>query len=442
MAAFRERVFPTWTRLTNINRRARRRTSDRGRLLQTATFICGAVGLDTDLSFAYQLFSLLLCTLIFSRISLKFLIPEVTLKRHLPKYATAGETLTYRISVTNVGSRVERDLRLVDNPKIVPPDLAQFQRSREPGEETRNAYDRWLGFHRFIYLQKLNTGININIASVPDVDLRTHADTTVSATTLRRGTVQFESSTILHPDPLGLNFGTINFSNPESLIVLPKRYEIPRQFEFRGGRHFQPGGVNSTWSIGESDEFVSLRDYRDGDPIRKIHWASSAKREKPVVKEFQDEFFVRQCLVTDCFTQSPRVFEEVISVSASLLTQMESTDGLMDLCYSADSPQILTAGRGFSQTSAQLEALALLQQTASDPEDLKELLSERARLMSGCLFVLAGYDEKRRALVETVRSKGIDTVVFVIIDTPGDTDYPQDVHVLSADDIANGLAAL
>ncbi len=248
--AFRERVFPTWVKLTRLNRRAMRKSTDRGRLMQTGTLICGAMGLDTDLSYVYQLFALMLCILIAARLSLKIQVPDVSIRRQLPRYATAGEPFDYAITVINEGARVERDLSIADNPRVVPPTIEQFERSREPGEETRNAYDRWIGWHRFIWLQRLNTGINIKPAKVPDINIRGSEPAILSATPLRRGAVNLESTTILHPDPFGLNYGIIDFDNREQLLVLPKRYPISKRFEFTGGRHFQPGGVNSTWSIG------------------------------------------------------------------------------------------------------------------------------------------------------------------------------------------------
>jgi uncharacterized protein (DUF58 family) len=446
--AFRERIFPTWIRLTRINRRAMRKNSDRGRLMQTGTFICGAVGMDTDLSFVYQLFALMLCILIFARISLKFQTPAVSVRRHLPKYATAEEPFEYFISVINDGDRVERDLTIMDNPTVIPPVFTQFKQSKEPGEETRNAYDRWIGFHRFIWLQRLNTGITIKNAEVPDVELRSQSLANLHATPLRRGRVSLESTTVLYPDPLGLNYGILEFDNREQLTVLPKRYFIPRKFEFMNGRHFQPGGVNSTWSIGESDEFVSLRDYREGDPIRKIHWASSAKREKPVVKEFQDEFFVRQCLIVDTFEQPNDIFEETISVAASLLTASENLDGLMDLCFMSDRPEIITAGRGYAQASQQLEALALLEQSNQTPDDLIEMLNKRSRLMSGCLLVFAGFNEQKAKLLAAVESRGIETAVFVLIPEEGEKSGSEglplrgDFHILRQNNVAEGLAAL
>ena len=419
-----------------------RRSSDRGRLMQTATFICGAVGLDTDLTYVYQLFALMLCILICSRVSLRFMVPEVSVRRRLPRYATAGEPFEYYVTVVNDGDRVERDLTIMDNPKVVPPTYEQYLKTREPGEETRNAYDRWIGFHRFIWLQRLNTGLSIKNAPLPDVERRASAQARVEATPLRRGHVHLHSTTVLHPDPLGLNYGLVEFDNPEHLVVLPRYYPVSKQFHFVGGRHFQPGGVNSTWSIGESDEFVSLRDYRDGDPIRKIHWASSAKRDKPVVKEFQDEFFVRQSLVVDCFQQDPEVFEDVISVAASLLMAMENNDGLMDLCLMNNGPHVITAGRGYAQTSQQLEELATLKQTEDPATELIEMLTERSRLMSGCLFVLSSMDRQREQLLAAVESQGVQTAVFVVLKEPPDLPLREDLHILKAGDIEAGLAAL
>ncbi len=49
---------------------------------------------------------------------------------------------------------------------------------------------------------ELNTGISLKNADVPDVELLSHAQAVVEATPLRRGHVYFESTTILHPDPL------------------------------------------------------------------------------------------------------------------------------------------------------------------------------------------------------------------------------------------------
>jgi uncharacterized protein (DUF58 family) len=440
---FKEAIFPGYVRLSRASRNASRRTSDRGRFIQTATVICAAIGVDTNLTLVYQLFAFLLCLVIVSKLSLRIQQPKVEVRRRLPRYATSGQTFEYFISVTNKGSHIERDLKLIDNPKVIPPDFEQFKQAREPGEETRNAYDRWIGFHRFVWLQKRNTGIVVKQGDVPGISRKATADARMEALPLRRGIVNFTSTTLLAPDPFGLNYSVSNFDQHDQLMVLPRRYPISKTFELPGGRHFQPGGVNSTWSIGESDEFVSLRDYREGDSMRKVHWASTAKRDKPVVKEFQDEFFVRQALILDTDTSDAELLEEAVSVAASLLLQMENSDGLMDLIYVSKSTQIVTAGRGYAQVNHQLEALATLTMSPGATAKLRETVSSHRKLMSGCILVLPDWDESRRQLMTSLSAAGIPTALFIIT-REGDnlSSVPAAAHLLPMHDIAARLANL
>ena len=440
---FRETIFPSYVRITRASQKASRRTSERGKLIQTSAIICAAIGVDTDLTLTYQLFAFLLCLIIVSRLSLRIQPPKISVTRRLPKYATAGQSFEYSINVANEGNHTERDLKLIDNPLIVSPTFKQYQQEREPGEETRNAYDRWIGFHRFIWLQRRNTGIVIKQGDVPEVSLKGSADTMMEAMPLRRGIVNFTSTTLLSPDPFGLNYAIKNFNQHEQLMVLPKRYPVSTNFELPGGRHFQPGGVNSTWSIGESEEFVSLRDYRDGDSMRKVHWPSTAKREKPVVKEFQDEFFVRQALVLDTDTKDSELLEETVSVAASLLLQTETSDGLMDLIYAANTTQIVTAGRGYAHVNHQLEALATLTRYEGAAERLQETLSAHRTLISGCILVLPGWSESQQQLVRSMSSTGIPVALFIVTqDEKKLADTPARANILPVNEVATRLAGL
>lgn len=436
----RERMFPNWARLTATNFKAKRRTSDRGRIVQTCAVVCAAIGIDTNLTLAYQVFALLLALLVVSRFSLKLRAADVTVKRHLPKYASVDEPFEYTITVRNLSDFVETDLELVDNPLVVPPDSEQYQRSREPGEETRNLWDRWIGFHRFIWLQRLNTGVMLERARVPNIGVKASADARIKATPLRRGIVTFKSTTLLRPDPFGLIYAVTHFKQGDHLLVLPRRYPVARTFDLQGGRNFQPGGVNPTWSIGESDEFVSLRDYRPGDSKKHIHWPSTAKRDKPVVKEFQDEFFVRQALVldTDIDSENADILEAAISVATSLVLNDRSSDGLMDLIFVQDSAQVLTSGRGLAQSNQQLEALATMSATQSTTRKLIDTLEQHSRLMSSCVLILGGWDENRKALLAAATARGVPVTLFVIsdrsLDVPG--------YLLHPEKLESQLAAL
>ena len=149
---------------------------------------------------------------------------------------------------------------------------------------------------------------------------------------LRRGYLRFTGVTVARADPLGLFRAVRPIARPESLLVLPRRYPVP-PIRLPGTRKFQPGGVALASSVGESEEFVSLRDYRPGDPRRRIHWKSWARVGKPVVREYQDEFFVRHALVLDTFsrTEPGERFEAAVSVAASLACTLDTGESLLDL---------------------------------------------------------------------------------------------------------------
>ena len=97
----------------------------------------------------------------------------------------------------------------------------------------------------------------------------------------------------------------------------------------------QSGSVSLASSVGDSEEFVSLRDYRPGDPLRRIHWKSRAKTGQPVVREEQSEYFVRQALILDTFQPESEstILEEAISIAASFACDFHTQESLLDLMF-------------------------------------------------------------------------------------------------------------
>ena len=69
-------------------------------------------------------------------------------------------------------------------------------------------------------------------------------------------------------------------------------YVYPRTFEIRKTPPLTKGylpwfGLETIPSSGEDDEFFGLREYKFGDPLKRIHWLSVARKNKLMVKEFQ-----------------------------------------------------------------------------------------------------------------------------------------------------------
>jgi uncharacterized protein (DUF58 family) len=235
-------------------------------------------------------------------------------------------------------------------------------------------------------------------------------------------------------------------------MVLPRRYPLP-PIELPGTMRYQAGGIALASNVGQSDEFVSLRDYRNGDPIRHIHWRSWAKAGKPVVREFEDEFFVRHALVLDTFTDHPNseVFEEAVSVAASFACSIRTQESLLDLLFVGPESYCFTAGRGLGSSEQMLEILAAVQPCRDKFfANLEHMVCEHVRSVSGCICVLIEWNEERRRFVRKLKLLGVPLLVVVVVPAGDKTeldpgpmrDEPQRFHTVESGNLEAGLAKL
>jgi uncharacterized protein (DUF58 family) len=229
---------------------------------------------------------------------------------------------------------------------------------------------------------------------------------------------------------------------PDKLVVLPRRYSLP-QLPLPGARRYQHGGVALASSVGESEEFMSLRDYRPGDPLQRIHWKSYARSGKPVVKEYQDEFFERHALVLDTFTgRSDAVFEEAVSLAASFACTLDTQESLLDLMFVGAESYCYTAGRGQIQQGGLLEILAGVRISAGESfRRLHDAVLARRAALSGCILILLAWDEARQALVRALQQSGMPLMVLLVSERDVEA-APAWLRVLVPGKIQEGLAGL
>jgi uncharacterized protein (DUF58 family) len=262
--------------------------------------------------------------------------------------------------------------------------------------------------------------------------------------------LRFTGLTLARSDPLGLSRALNTAPLPQTLLVLPRRYPLPA-IPLPGNARYQEGGVALAASVGQSDEYVALRDYRHGDPLRHIHWRSWARVGRPVVKEFEDEFFVRHALVLDTFTGQAHseVFEEAVSVAASFACTLPTQESLLDLLFVGPQSYCFTAGRGVAHEEQMLEILASVHPCSDQPfRALEHLVLGHVRVVSACICVLLAWDEARRDFIRKLKELSVPVVVFVIAPAgqrptldPGPLrDEPDRFLVLEAGRIEAGLA--
>lgn len=406
------------------------------------------IGLDTTLTVLYQLVPFLLVIFLFAFVWSLFFRLRLTANRVLPKHGTVGEKLEYRLIINNVSSKKQKGLLVVEQLGVSYPTLEEFINTPEPGEKQRNIYDRTLLFYRWRWLVNRQQRARMKEQPLPSVPSNATQEMGIEFTPLRRGYLSLTGLTFARPDPFNLYKAFSHLPLQDSILILPKRYELPG-FSLPGTRKFKQGGVALASSIGESDEFVSLRDYRPGDPLRRIHWRSWAKTGKPIVKEYQDEYFVRHALVLDTFQRAAYgdVFEEAVSLAASFAYTIRTQDSLLDLMFIGPETYCFTSGRSLAHTEQMLEILASVRVCSDKPFSvLPPIVFERSPILSGCICILLAWDMERQNFVEQLRSFGLPLRVFVIIDQQDSTDQtherPEDLYFLEVGKVQEGLHTL
>ena len=408
-----------------------RRASRTGLFVLGGIIVSGALGIDTTQTVAYQIFTLLVALTLVALATLPFTRVPVTAQRLLPRAVTAGETFSYMIKLRNGGPSLIGDVVLVENLADPRPPLETFRGLRFP---------TYRGFWRLTRARQVG---DIPEATVPDIAAGGESGMRIQAHALKRGVLHFEGITIGRADPLGLFRSFANVAARENLLVLPRRYALP-PLALPGSRKYQVGGVSLASSVGDSEEFIGLRDYRPGDPLQRVHWKSYARVGRPVVKEYQDEFFERHALVLDTFGEerASAAFEEAVSVAASFAYTIDTQECLLDLLFVGDAPCTYTAGRGQLQPSALLEALAGAQLRPNDGFGaLRESLMARRAMLTSSILVLIGWDEQRRQLARELRVLDLPLLVMAVLNEPP-AEAPAWLHVLAPGRIREGLARL
>jgi uncharacterized protein (DUF58 family) len=229
------------------------------------------------------------------------------------------------------------------------------------------------------------------------------------------------------------------------VIALPRRYRLPA-IALPGRRRFQQGGVTLATSVGDSEEFIGLREYRPGDPLQRVHWKSSARARTPIVKEYQDEFFERHALILDTSTGrgEDAAFEEAVAVAASFVYAIDTRECLLDLLFVGGELRTYTAGRGQLHMEHMLEVLAGVRPSAPiEFEQLARAVLGQRRALSSCIAVLLGWDRARQAFVQTLAASGLELRVLVVAERQVlAAEPPAGVLVLHPGEVEAGLARL
>lgn len=417
-----------------------------GHLCLIIWLIAGVFGIDTSGSHTYQLFVFLSFIFLFALLGSSFNRFSGTVKRRLPRFVTAGESLSYSVEVTNTSHKNYTGLVYREQLTEVFPSVSELTKFYQ--REDKVWVKRWISFRlwrRYLILQR---GGDVNEQRLPVLDRRSAASIKMKWTPLRRGKIYFSGAYLIKPDLLGLFRRLFFVPKTQSCLVLPKRYPV-KSLCFTGSRQYQAGGVSLANSVGDSTEFMGLRDYRQGDPFMHIHWKSLARYNKLIVKEYQDEYFVRKALVLDTSAETldHALFEASVSVAASLAISEQENEALLDLMFVGHETYRFTAGRGVDHMPKLQEVLATVKKSDhSSFERLQQAVMQHSQQCSRLYCILLHWDKARQTFIQNLAANNVPVAVFLIHDGTLKKEAieqpPEHFYLLNIQSLAEDLAAL
>lgn len=267
----------------------------------------------------------------------------------------------------------------------------------------------------------------------------------------QRGAFPLGPTEIISGDPFGVFHATRSVPARDTLIVLPMTVPIP-------SLPIPPGILPGGKTIRRRTQDVTphaagVREYVPGDPMKRIHWRSTAHRGRFMVKEFEQDPQAEIWLFLDAersiqaaapselvsleegvfWLRRPKVtlprdsFEYAVSATASLARYFLTARRAVGLASASSRLTILPAESGERQVGKILETLAFLQPRGDIP--ILGLVTMQARMIplgSGVILVTPSVRPDLLLAVEDLIRRNLRPMVVLIkVESFGGTDNSQ-----------------
>ena len=142
----------------------------------------------------------------------------------------------------------------------------------------------------------------------------------------RRGIIEVGPMTIARGDPIGVLRREVSWPQVERIHVHPVTAPIP---SMSAGTVRDVDGVATTRIVDEDLEFHGFREYVPGDSLRHVHWKSTAKADRLMVRQYEETRRATIAVLLDVRAEeygeeaaaAQDAFELAVSAAASLAAQ-------------------------------------------------------------------------------------------------------------------------
>lgn len=203
----------------------------------------------------------------------------------------------------------------------------------------------------------------------------------VSTRCSRRGAYTIGPVKVTTGDPFGLFRFTRRFGRRQPLIVLPQAEELP--YFWAPAAQLPGEGVVRRPTHYVTPNASGVREYHPGDGYNRIHWKSTARLGRLMVKTFEMDPTSDIWVVLDMHGDVQRGSEDEsteeygVRIATSIAYKYLQSNRLLGLMTDANEMILLEPARGSHQYGRILESLALARATGQRP--ISQLLLEEAR---------------------------------------------------------------
>jgi len=236
------------------------------------------------------------------------------------------------------------------------------------------------------------------------------------STCTRRGRFKLGPVWVTSGDPFGIFRTSRKLAEGTTVVVYPKAVPLPRFGRVPG--ELPGGSLQGVRVPFNTPNVSSVRDYRPGDAFNRIHWPTTARTTRLMVREFELDPTADIWIVLDLHADAPTVSgiesteEYAVTATASLARHLLDQGRAVGL---VSQTATLPADRGPRQAERILEVLALVQ--ASSNLTLAAMLSaetSRFARSSTLIVVTPSTAESWARFCQALVGRGVRTTAVLI----------------------------
>lgn len=260
----------------------------------------------------------------------------------------------------------------------------------------------------------------------------------------KRGVYSLGPLQLVSGDPLDCFEFTRQVDISGRLVVLPRIIELD---QFAHLPAYLSGGKELKVASAETTPFAAgVREYYPGDPLRRIHWPTTARKQKLMVKEFDRDPQMNTWLFLDCqktahfehrthdrashpsdywsvrqqaqYSLPCSTFEYAVTVAASLTHYFLLHNFGVGIVSSNSQEQLLVSDHGFRQLGRALDILAYIHPDGNLP--FSHFVGEYHKYLnsgSTVIYVSTQLTQDTLAMLDFSSARGLHPI-YILINRP------------------------